>query len=148
MGRLKPLLLSLALVFGAIAVFELGARYGASNLRAIAVSGELNLPLTIYQQGPTRIGPDDIEALAFQIDRLIATAATQRTQWFLSGQAKRQLDLALTPALQARGDAAIRRFTRTDANKPTLQAFTDRELADIRAAIQAAQAELIENASD
>jgi len=148
MDRLKSLLLPLALVFGAIAVFELGARYGASNMRAIAVSGELNLPLAIYKQGPSQIGPRDIEALALQIDRLIATAATRRNQWFLSKQAKQQLDLALTRALQARGDEAIRRFTRSEATKPALEGLSEKELADIRAAIQSARTELIENAPD
>jgi len=148
MDRLKSLLLPLALVFGAVAVFELGARYGASNMRAIAVSGELGLPLAIYKQGPTRIGPKDIEALAFQIDRLIATAATQRTQWFLSKNAKQQLDLALSQALEVRGDEAIRRFTRGDATQPALEDLSEKELADIRAAIQSAQTELAENAPD
>ena len=34
MDKIKNLLLPLALIFGAIAVFETGARYGATNMRA------------------------------------------------------------------------------------------------------------------
>jgi hypothetical protein len=51
MVKLKNLLLPLALFFGAIAVFETGARYGASNMRAHAIASELQLPLSIYISG-------------------------------------------------------------------------------------------------
>ena len=42
MNKLRTLLLPLALVFGAIAIFETGARYGATNMRAYAISQQLH----------------------------------------------------------------------------------------------------------
>ena len=51
MDKLKKLLLPLALIFGAIAVFDTGARYGAINMRVHAIASELQLPLSIYIAG-------------------------------------------------------------------------------------------------
>ena len=50
MEKIKSLLLPLALIFSAIAVFEFGARYGATNMQAYAIAGELQFPLNIYAQ--------------------------------------------------------------------------------------------------
>ena len=50
MEKVKALLLPLALVFAAIAVFETGVRYGSTNMRAYAIASELQLPLSIYVQ--------------------------------------------------------------------------------------------------
>ena len=41
MEKIKSLLLPLALVFSAIAVFDPGARYGATNMQAFAIASEL-----------------------------------------------------------------------------------------------------------
>ena len=55
MEKIKSLLLPLALVFGAIAVFEFGARYGATNMRAYAIASELQFPLRIYAQAQSNM---------------------------------------------------------------------------------------------
>jgi hypothetical protein len=56
MEKIKSLLLPLALIFSAIAVFEFGARYGATNMQAYAIASELQFPLNIYAQNEARYG--------------------------------------------------------------------------------------------
>jgi hypothetical protein len=143
MVKLKNLLLPLALIFGAIAVFETGARYGASNMRAHAIASELQLPLSIYISGQSTMDAGAKAQWAAIIDHGIAAGAIHRQLWHLNEQAKGQLDKALTIALSARGDETARRYEliANSDEKPS-----DMTLNEIQSAINRAKVELIDNA--
>ena len=143
MVKLKNLLLPLALIFGVIAVFETGARYGASNMRAHAIASELQLPLSIYISGQSTMDAGAKAQWAAIIDHGIAAGAIHRQLWHLNEQAKGQLDKALTIALSARGDGTATRYEliANSDEKPS-----DMTLNEIQSAINRAKVELIDNA--
>ena len=101
MDKLKKLLLPLALIFGAIAVFDTGARYGAINMRVHAIASELPLPLplSIYIAGQSTMDSQAKAQWTAIIDQGIAAGAIHRQFWDLNEEAKGQLDKALTFAL-------------------------------------------------
>ncbi|MEM8868043.1 MAG: hypothetical protein AAGC73_07215 [Verrucomicrobiota bacterium] len=119
MDKLKSLLLPLALVFGAIAVFEFGARYGAANMRAYAIASELQLPIKIYTQGQTSMDPTSKEAFAMLIDNGIAAGALQLDLWYVSKESKAALQNTISEGLSLRGDATIERFQQVNASEET-----------------------------
>ena len=110
MDKLKNLLLLLALVFGAIAIFESGARYGASNMRAHAIASELQLPLGIYISGNLAWMSRRKRQWTAIIDNGIAAGAIHRQLWYLNADAKAQLDKVLAVALSVRGDGTSKRY--------------------------------------
>lgn len=143
MEKFKGLLLLLALIFGAIAVFETGARYGADNFRAQAIALEIQQPLKVYVANQSKLDPNLRAQLEVSIDRQIAAGAVHRKVWYLSKESKTALNKALTDALSIRGDATLARFeATTSAESKIPQADLDR----IIDALKDAQTELIENA--
>ncbi|CAA6676602.1 MULTISPECIES: hypothetical protein [unclassified Lentimonas] len=145
MDKFKNLLLPLALIFGAIAVFETGARYGATNMRAHAIASELQLPLGIYITGQSSMDEKNVAQWATIIDNGIAAGSVHRQIWYLNKAAKAQLDKVLTFALTVRGDGAAKRFE-TIANSDQPKGIDDSRLSEIRNAIDSAKVELIDNA--
>jgi hypothetical protein len=144
MNTLKNLLLPLALVFGAIAVFETGARYGATNMRAHAIANALQLPLSIYISGQSTMEAQAIAQWATIIDHGIATGAIHRQLWYLSDEAKGQLDKALTFALSVRGDATAKRYELIANSEEKPSGLSDTKLKEIQSAINSAKVELID----
>jgi hypothetical protein len=147
MEKLKGLLLPLALVFGAIAVFETGARYGATNMRAHAIASELQLPLGIYISGRSTMDEQTSAQWTMLIDNGIAAGAIHRQLWYLEENAKAQLDKVLTFALSVRGDATANYFEAI-ANSDQPHGLSSIKLDEIRNAIDSAKVELIDNAPD
>ena len=145
MDKLKNLLLPLALIFGAIAVFETGARYGATNMRAHAIANELRLPLGIYISGRSTMDEQSIAQWTMIIDNGIAAGSVHRQLWYLQKEAKAQLDKVLTFALSVRGDGTAKRFEAI-ANSDQPHGLNSMKLDEIRSAIDAAKVELIDNA--
>jgi hypothetical protein len=145
MDKLKGLLLPLALIFGAIAVFETGARYGATNMRAHAIASELQLPLGIYISGRSTMDEQTSAQWTTIIDNGIAAGAIHRQLWYLQKEAKAQLDKVLTFALSARGDGTAKHFEAI-ANSDQPHGISSMKLDEIRNAIDAAKVELIDNA--
>jgi hypothetical protein len=145
MEKLKALLLPLALVFGAIAVFETGARYGATNMRAHAIASELQLPLGIYVQGQSKMDEQSLGQWTMIIDNGIAAGAIHRTVWYLNKEAKAALDKALSYALSVRGDETEKRFELI-ANSDEPHGFGQARLEEIRTAVREAKLELVDNA--
>ncbi len=147
MDKLKALLLPLALVFGAIAVFEFGARYGASNVRAVALASQLQTYLNFYVQA--RGNTDEISEASLEkvVDNHIATAALQRDAWFLKFRAEPRatLDKALGYALSVRGDEVLEHFSTEPADDSQIK-LSPEQLSRIRAAVDEAREELVENA--
>ncbi|PXA05503.1 hypothetical protein DDZ13_01130 [Coraliomargarita sinensis] len=145
MDKLKALLLPLAMVFAAIAIFEFGARYGASNTRAIALTGQLNNFVNLYEQVGANADPQSKANLEAVIDNHLVTAALERNAWYLrfKHEPKASLEKALSHALEIRGDSVLERFE-------TMHASADKEGAklsgarmdEIRQALKKAQAEL------
>lgn len=144
MDKLKALLLPLALVFAAIAVFETGVRYGSTNMRAYAIASELQLPLSIYVQGHSTMNEANKEQLALLIDGNIAAGAVHREIWFLDKQAKAALNQVLGYAFSVRGGATIERFENPDANARKLMGA---EPAKVVSALKTAKLELLDNAA-
>ncbi len=144
MDKIKNLLLPLALIFGAIAVFETGARYGATNMRAHAIASELQLPLGIYISGQSTMDEKNAAQWTMIIDNGIAAGAIHRQIWYLNEAAKAQLDKVLAFALTVRGDGTINYFeTIANSEQPKIG---DAKLHEIRSAIHSAKVELIDNA--
>lgn len=145
MERAKALLLPLALVFAAIAVFEFGARYGASNTRAIALTGQLNNFVHLYKQVGPHADEQSRANLEAVIDNHVVTAALERNAWYLrlKDEPKKSLEKALAEALAIRGDGVMQRFeamqASTEEGAPKLSSA---RLAEIRSALQTAQNEL------
>jgi hypothetical protein len=147
MEKIKALLLPLALVFAAIAVFEFGARYGATNMRAHAIASELKFPLNIYEQASATMDEGSKQTFAMLIDNGIAAGAIHRQVWYLDSKAEAALDKVLAQALTLRGDAVAARFIAMEASE-ALPALNKAKLAEIRAAVMEAKAELVDNAPE
>ncbi|ADE55226.1 hypothetical protein [Coraliomargarita akajimensis] len=142
MDKFKSLLLPLALIFAAIAVFELGVRYGSTNMRAYAIAGELRLPLRAYAQGLEQTGSEstDNPQLAALIDTGIAAGSIHRQIWYLDKQAKAVLDQTLAYAFVLRGDSIVQRLEDPEASKGLQVSNTSP--AKLRAAVGQAMQEL------
>ena len=147
MEKIKPLLLPLALVFAAIAVFEFGARYGATNMRAYAIASELQFPLNIFAQNKANMDNSSKEYFAMMIDKGIAAGAMHRQIWYLARDAQAALDSLLSYALKVRGDAVIERFASMEASED-IPALNQAKLAEIREALAEARVDLIDNAPE
>ena len=145
MEKIKSLLLPLALVFAAIAVFEFGARYGATNMRAYAIASELQFPLSIYVQAEANMDKSSKENFAMIIDNGIIAGAMHRKIWHLSRDAQAALDSLLSYALKVRGEAVIERFASLEASED-IPALRETKLAEIREALSEAKVDLIDNA--
>ena len=145
MEKIKSLLLPLALVFAAIAVFEFGARYGATNMRAYAIASELQFPLNIYEQNEANMDNVSKEYISMLIDKGIADGAMHRKIWHLSRDAQAALDSLLSYALKVRGEAVIERFASLEASED-IPALRETKLAEIREALSEAKVDLIDNA--
>jgi len=146
MDKLKKLLLPLALIFGAIAVFDTGGRYGAINMRAHAIASELQLPLSIYIAGQSTMDAQAKAQWTAIIDQGIAAGAIHRQLWYLNEEAKGQLDKALTFALSARGDGTAKRYELIANSEEKPSGLSDTKLHKIQSAINRAIVELIDNA--
>ncbi|MEM1221741.1 MAG: hypothetical protein AAGH40_03190 [Verrucomicrobiota bacterium] len=147
MDKLRALLLPLALVFGAIAVFEFGARYGAANMRAFAIAGELQLPLNIYAQGQGNMDPASKDAFAMIIDNGIAAGVMQRELWYVSKNAKSALDKVISYAFSVRGDAIIERFKSAESSED-LPAGDKAKMAKILTALEKAKVDLVNKSTE
>jgi len=145
MKKIQAILLPLALVFGAIAVFETGARYGATNMRAIAIASELQLPLGIYLSGHTTMDDKTRAQWVAVIDNGIAAGAIHRQLWYLNKESKAQLEKVLRFALSMRGDGAAKRFEAIANSEPLPEGISLGKLDEIRRAIDIALVELIDN---
>ena len=145
MEKIKSLLLPLALLFAAIAVFEFGTRYGATNMRAYAIASELQFPLSIYAQDEANIDNRAKENFAMIIDHGIAAGAMHRRIWYLDRDAQAALDSILSYALKVRGDAVAERFASMEANE-SIPTLNETKLTDIREALAEAKSDLIDNA--
>ena len=147
MDKLKNLLLLLALVFGALAIFESGVRYGASNMRAHAIASELQLPLGIYISGNSSMDAQNKAQWTAIIDHGIAAGAIHRQLWYLNADAKAQLDKVLTVALSVRGDGTGKRYELIANSKEKPSGLSDMKLNEIQYAINRAKLELLDNAA-
>lgn len=145
MEKIKSLLLPLALVFAAISIFEFGARYGATNMRAHAIASELQFPLSIYAQAEANMDPASKETFSQLIDNGIAAGAIHRQIWYLDKEARAALDKVLTYALNIRGDAVNARFKAIDDSTNQSTDGTSR-LSKICDALSDAKTDLIDNA--
>ncbi|MEC8209677.1 MAG: hypothetical protein VX372_02470 [Verrucomicrobiota bacterium] len=145
MEKIKSLLLPLALVFSAIAVFEFGARYGATNMQAFAIASELQFPLNVFAENKTNMDNDSKERFAMMIDKGIAAGAMHRQIWHLNRDAQAVLDSLLSYALKVRGDAVTERFASMEASED-MPALNQAKLAKIREALAEAKVDLIDNA--
>jgi hypothetical protein len=145
MEKIKSLLLPFALVFAAIAIFEFGARYGATNMRAYAIASELQFPLNIYQQAETNMDASSRETFATMIDNGIAVGAMHRQIWFLKKDARSKLDQVLARALSVRGNATAERFASMQTGKD-LATINQEQLSKIHDAVTEAKLELVDNA--
>lgn len=145
MNTLKSILLSLALVFASIAIFETGARYGSTNMRAYAIAEQLHrmlqirLPIQSKEHGSAEL---PIVPVA-QIDALIATGAKHRKIWYLNKKAKQPLEQSLAYALALRGgDNVIKSIQENQSLADANPSLID----ELIAAIKEAQVDLIDNA--
>ena len=145
MEKIKSLLLPLALVFSAIAVFEFGARYGATNMQAFAIASELQFPLNVFAENKTNMDNNSKERFAMMIDKGIAAGAMHRQIWHLNRDAQAVLDSLLSYALKVRGDAVTERFASMEASED-MPALNQAKLAKIREALAEAKVDLIDNA--
>ena len=145
MEKIKSLLLPLALVFSAIAIFEFGVRYGATNMQAYAIASELQFPLSIYTQNEANMDNGSKDYFLMMIDKGIAAGAIHRKIWHLSRDAQAALDNLLSYALKVRGDAVAERFASMKANDD-IPALSETKLAEIREALVEAKGDLIDNA--
>lgn len=145
MDKIRSLLLPLALVFAALAVFETGARYGATNMRAHAIAGELAFPLTVYVQGQNTLNQASMGNLAAVIDNGIAAGAMHRQLWYLQAEAKANLDKMLAVALNVRGESTEARIT-SQLNAEGIGDSSKERLNKLLEAVKAARVDLIDNA--
>jgi hypothetical protein len=143
MEKIKSLLLPLALVFAAISIFEFGARYGATNMRAHAIASELQFPLSIYAQAEANMDPSSREIFSQLIDNGIAAGAMHRQVWYLDKKARAALDKVLTQALTIRGDAVNARFKAMDESSNQAYDGTS-QFSKICNALADAKADLID----
>jgi menaquinone-dependent protoporphyrinogen IX oxidase len=145
MEKIKALLLPLALVFAAIAVFEFGTRYGATNMRAYAIASEMQFPLQIYTQGRSTMDPNSRAFFEMIIDNSIAAGALHRQVWYLDKEAREQLEKVMAYALSVRGDAVLARFEQAEASEDLPNLNRDK-LAEVKQAVQEAKVELVDRA--
>ena len=145
MEKIKSLLLPLALVFSAIAVFEFGARYGATNMQAFAIASELQFPLNIFAENKANMDNSSKEYFTMMIDKGIAAGAVHRQIWHLDRDAQAVLDSLLSYALKVRGDAVTERFASMEASED-IPALNQAKLAEIREALAEARVDLIDKA--
>ena len=146
MDKVKALLLPLALVFAAIAIFEFGARYGASNTRAVALTGQLNNFVSLYRQVAANADDRSKANLEAVIDNHLVTAALERNAWYLrlKKEPKASLEKALSEALALRGDAVFARFETIQASsEEDAPKLNPARMDEIRRALQDAQDELL-----
>jgi hypothetical protein len=143
MPTLRALLLPLALLFASVAVFEIGARYGAANMRAYGIAGQLELPLEIYANAGAAIDAQSRIELGRMIDRGIATGALHNQTWYLNKTARGALRAVLARALELRGAAALAPFAAESPSGPGA-ALSSTDRAEIREAILALQTTLAE----
>lgn len=145
MDKIKALLLPLALVFAAIAIFEFGARYGASNTRAAALTGQLNNFTNLYLQVEAYSDENSKANLGAVIDNHIMTASLVRGAWYLriKQEPKKSLEKAISKALGIRGDGLLERLdalqSSTEENTPKL---TENRYLEVRAALESALSDL------
>ena len=148
MNKFRALLLPLALVFGAIAIFETGARYGATNMRAYAIAQQLHsltqirISIQTEENENTQVPVVPID----RIDSLIASGSMLREIWHLSTNAKEVLNNTLAFVLQARGYENIINQLKQARESAGATEDSQEEFDSIIAAIQLAQTELIDNA--
>ena len=147
MNKIKALLLPLAIVFAAIAVFEFGARYGASNMRAYAIASEMQLPLRIYSQSNAAMDPATRATFELMIDNSIAAGALHRKVWHLDQDSRKQLEKALTVALSIRGNAVFERFENTERSGE-MPSINHSKLVEIQDAVRLAKMDLVDNAAN
>lgn len=147
MDKIKSLLLPLALVFAAIAVFETGARYGASNMRAHAIAGELVFPLTVYVQGKGSMNTESLDNIAAVIDNGIAAGSMHRQLWYLQKDAKESLDKVLAYAFSVRGDGVLERLEQAQAEEG-INPDKKARLEKVTEAIKQAKIDLANQAKD
>ena len=147
MEKIKSLLLPLALVFSAIAIFEFGVRYGATNMQAYAIASELQFPLSIYTQSEANMDNSSKDYFLMMIDKGIAAGAIHRKIWHLSRDAQAALDNLLSYALKVRGDGVTERFASMKASEE-IPALHETKLAEIREALIEAKVDLIDNAPE
>ncbi|MEN8662592.1 MAG: hypothetical protein ACN4GF_03360 [Lentimonas sp.] len=145
MDKIKSLLLPLALVFAALAVFETGGRYGATNMRAHAIAGELAFPLSVYVQGQGKMDPQSLANIGSVIDYGIAAGAVHRQVWYLNKDSKAALDKVLAHAFSVRGEQVVNSIIAAQ-EKEGVDSATKGRLTKMLAAAQAAKAELVDNA--
>lgn len=147
MNKFRALLLPLALVFASIAIFELGARYGAANVRAIALTGQLQTYLNYYVQLRGNADAASQVGLEKIVDNQIATAAMQRNAWFLrfKTEPRAGLEKALAYGLSVRGDEVLEHMTSDSEQADKVQVPADK-LAEIRTAVAKAREELVQQA--
>ncbi|HAV13707.1 MAG TPA: hypothetical protein DCX06_09515 [Opitutae bacterium] len=146
MDKIKSLLLPLALVFAALAVFETGARYGATNMRAHAIAGELAFPLNAFVQGQGKLDAVSLGNIASVIDNGVAAASMHRQIWYLDKNAKASLDKVLAFAFTIRGDGVEKRIV-AEQEKEGQDSETKDRLSKVLEAVKSAQAELVEQAA-
>ena len=145
MEKIKSLLLPLALVFSAIAVFEFGARYGATNMQAFAIASELQFPLNIFAENKANMDNSSKDYFTMMIDKGIAAGAVHRQIWHLDRDAQAVLDSLLSYALKVRGDAVTERFASMEASED-IPALNQAKLVEIREALAEARVDLIDKA--
>ena len=145
MEKIKSLLLPLALVFSAIAVFEFGARYGATNMQAFAIASELQFPLNIFAENKANMDNSSKEYFTMMIDKGIAAGAVHRQIWHLDRDAQAVRDSLLSYALKVRGDAVTERFASMEASED-IPALNQAKLVEIREALAEARVDLIDKA--
>ncbi len=148
MNKFRALLLPLAVVFGAIAIFETGARYGATNMRAYAIAQQLQsltqirISIQTEQNENAQVPVVPID----QIDSLIGSGSMLREIWHLSTNAKEALNNTLAFVLQARGSENVINKLKQARDSEGTPDGNQEQFNSIIAAIQLAQAELIDNA--
>lgn len=147
MDKIKSLLLPLAFIFATIAAFETGIRYGATNMRAHAIAGELVFPLATLVQGKGQLDQNSMNGITAVIDNGIAAGAMHRQLWYLDKDAKAALDKVLAYAFSVRGDGVVERIAVAE-NKKDLDVSKRERLAKVREAITAAKADLVDNAPE
>ena len=149
MDKIKALLLPLALVFAAIAIFEFGARYGASNTRAAALTGQLNNFTNLYLQVQAHSDERSKANLEAVLDNHILTAALVRNAWYLKirEEPKKSLETALSQALSIRGDDVLKRFEEAQAStEEGAPRLSPSRYAEVRTALESALNELSKDA--
>lgn len=144
MAQFRSLLLPLALVFAAIAVFEFGARYGGTNMRAIAIAEQTQLSMEIFSQAHSVMSEEAQASYLMLIDRNIAAGALHRNIWHLSGDAQEPLDKVLANALSIRGNDVEKRYAEFE-KKEGISPTEKQNLTKIQEALRIAKQELVDS---